>query len=182
MRYAAFRMNSAAVNALDRAAFEAAFGPVFEHAPWVAAAAWDARPFPDADALHQACIAVLAAAPAERRLAFLNAHPELGAAAEIVDTLTLESRDEQMSAGLTSLTPGEAAWFAAMNRRYRARFGFPFIIAVRRCTKAGIVAAFERRLDGGAACEIDRAFEEIGWIARLRLDDRLRSLGWLEGA
>jgi 2-oxo-4-hydroxy-4-carboxy-5-ureidoimidazoline decarboxylase len=163
-------MRLAEVNDADRTTFVARLGHVFEHAPWIAEAAHAARPFASRAALHDAMTAVIARAPAAQQVAFLNAHPELGSHAEVVPDLTADSRDEQMSAGLTKLSPDEFAWFAARNRAYRERFGFPFIIAVRRHTKQSIMDAFERRLQATPEAERAQALREIGIITRLRLD------------
>jgi len=163
-------MQLAEINQADRATFVRLLGHVFEHAPWVAEAAYDARPFADRAALHEAMTAVVARAAPARQIAFLNAHPELGSRAEVVPDLTADSRSEQTSAGLTRLSPDEAAWFRAHNAAYRDRFGFPFIIAVRRHTKQSIMDAFERRLRGEPEAERARALAEIAAITRLRLD------------
>jgi 2-oxo-4-hydroxy-4-carboxy-5-ureidoimidazoline decarboxylase len=164
-------MRLAELNDADRAGFVRALGPVFEHAPWVAEAAFEARPFASRDALHAAMLDAVARAPAVRQVAFLNGHPELGSRAEVVADLTAASRREQLSAGLTRLTPDEATWFQERNRAYRRKFGFPFIIAVRRHSKQSIMAEFERRLAASADAERAEALREIGWITRLRLDD-----------
>jgi OHCU decarboxylase len=163
-------MQLAEINQADRATFVRLLGHVFEHAPWVAEAAYDARPFADRAALHAAMTAVVARAAPARQVAFLNAHPELGSRAEVVPDLTASSRFEQTSAGLTRLSPDEATWFRARNQAYRARFGFPFIIAVRRHTKQSIMDAFERRLAGQPDDERAQALAEIAAITRLRLD------------
>lgn len=163
-------MRLAEVNQLDRASFVRLLGPVFEHAPWVAEAAFAARPFAGHAALHDAMVAAVARAPAAEQIAFLNAHPELGSRAEIVPDLTAASRDEQTQAGLTRLSPDEAAWFRERNRAYREKFGFPFIIAVRQHAKPAIMAAFERRLGGTPDAERAQALREIAAITRLRLD------------
>jgi 2-oxo-4-hydroxy-4-carboxy-5-ureidoimidazoline decarboxylase len=163
-------MRLAAVNDADRTSFVRLLGPVFEHAPWVAEAAWAARPFASRAAVHAAMMAVVERAPAAQQTAFLNGHPELGSRAEIVADLTAHSRDEQMSAGLTRLSPDEAAWFRARNQAYRQRFGFPFIIAVRAHTKQSLMDAFEHRLQGQPEAERSQALREIATITRLRLD------------
>lgn len=159
------------LNSADRQGFVACLGGVFEHSPWIAEAAYDARPFADRARLHGAMMAVIERAAPERQIAFLNAHPELGARAEIVPDLTTESRNEQMSAGLNRLSPDEFAWFQTRNQAYRARFGFPFIIAVRHHSKQSIMDDFERRLAGTPAAERAQALREIAAITRLRLDD-----------
>jgi 2-oxo-4-hydroxy-4-carboxy-5-ureidoimidazoline decarboxylase len=163
-------MRLAEVNRADRATFVGRLGHVFEHAPWVAEAAFMARPFANVAALHDAMVAVVERAPATEQIAFLNAHPELGSRAEIVPDLTADSRDEQNAAGLTRLSPADAEWFRARNQAYREKFGFPFIIAVRRHGKQAIMDEFERRLGGTAAAERAQALREIATITRLRLD------------
>lgn len=163
-------MRLAEINQADRAGFVRRLGHVFEHAPWVAEAAFEARPFAGLAALHDAMMAAVERAPAAQQIEFLNAHPELGSRAEVVPDLTDDSRDEQMSAGLTRLSADEAAWFRDRNRAYRAKFGFPFIVAVRQHTKNSIMAEFERRLAGAPEQERARALAEIGVITRLRLD------------
>ncbi|KNY24265.1 2-oxo-4-hydroxy-4-carboxy-5-ureidoimidazoline decarboxylase [Methylobacterium sp. ARG-1] len=160
----------AAINRMEAEAFVALLGGVFEHAPWVAEAAWPHRPFASVGALHDAMMQVLRAAPAERRRAFLNNHPELAGPEARARSLTVESTREQGSAGLDRITPEEAAAFDRLNAAYRARFGVPFIIAVRGRSRAEILAAFEVRLDRDSADEAATALEEVALITRMRLD------------
>jgi 2-oxo-4-hydroxy-4-carboxy-5-ureidoimidazoline decarboxylase len=140
---------------------------LFEHSPWVEARA-DARP-PSGDR-HVDLMAVIAEASDAERLALIRAHPELAGKAAIDGTLTDASAAEQASAGLDRLTPAEYARFHALNTAYAERFGFPFVICVRRTDKAGILAAMERRLTHDRDAEVATAIAEIGEIARLRLD------------
>lgn len=163
----------AALNALDRDGFTAALGDLYEHAPWVAARAWEARPFADASALARALAAVVEAASAEEQLALLRAHPDLAGKAAIMGELTPESRREQAGAGLDRLTPEEHARFTALNAAYRERFGFPFILAVKGADKAVILAAFEARLGNPPAAERATALAEVHKIAGFRLAQRL---------
>jgi 2-oxo-4-hydroxy-4-carboxy-5-ureidoimidazoline decarboxylase len=141
---------------------------LFEHSPWVEARA-DARP--STGDRHADLMAVVHAATPEERLGLIRAHPELAGKAAIDGSLTDASAAEQASAGLDRLTPAEHARFHALNAAYRARFGFPFIICVRRTTKAGILAAMEARLAHDRDREIAHAINEIGEIAKLRLED-----------
>ena len=141
---------------------------LFEHSPWVEARA-DA--LPSSGDRHADLMAVVAAASGEERLALIRAHPELAGKAAIDGTLTRASAAEQASAGLDRLTPAEFARFHDLNARYRARFGFPFIICVRLTDKAGILAAMEARLANDPETEIAAAIDEIGKITRLRLED-----------
>jgi 2-oxo-4-hydroxy-4-carboxy-5-ureidoimidazoline decarboxylase len=159
------------VNELDRAAFVERFGPLFEHSPWVAEHAWSDRPFADADELFQALRAAMHAAPRERQLALIRAHPDLAGKAAIEGTLTAGSTREQASAGLDRLTPDEYDAFTRMNAAYRERFGFPFVVCVREHTKASILRVAAERLEHTPEEEVRVALEEIAKIARLRLQE-----------
>ena len=101
----------------------------------------------------------------------LKAHPDLAGKLAAAKRLTPESTAEQAGAGLDALTDVERARFTELNDGYTAKFGFPFIIAVRRQTRDSILAAYERRLMHDRAAEIACAIEEIGHISRLRLDE-----------
>jgi len=163
------------VNALDRAGFVAKLGFLFEDSPWIAEATWPARPFGDLDHLHQALCATMYAAPADRQIALVRAHPDLAGKAAIAGDLTPESAREQSSAGLNQLMPGEFARFTELNQAYRERFGFPFIICVREHTKISILDNFVVRLEHAREQEIQTALDEIAKIARLRLLDIVMS-------
>jgi 2-oxo-4-hydroxy-4-carboxy-5-ureidoimidazoline decarboxylase len=159
----------AALNAADRDAFVAALGGVFENAPWVAREAHAMRPFATVADLHRALMAAVAAAGETEQLAFMRGHPELGGRIARAGAMTAESRQEQGSLGLDRLSEAEFQRFEQLNSAYRARFGIPFIICVRRHTRDSILANFERRLANGVAAERAAALEEIGHITRLRL-------------
>jgi 2-oxo-4-hydroxy-4-carboxy-5-ureidoimidazoline decarboxylase len=141
---------------------------LFEHSPWIEERA-DARP--SSGDRHADLMAVVREATPDERLALIRAHPELAGKAAIDRTLTDASAAEQASAGLDRLSAQEFARFHDLNARYRARFGFPFIICVRLTDKAGILAAMEHRLGNDRETEIDTAIEEIGRIVKLRLGD-----------
>jgi OHCU decarboxylase len=165
----------AQVNALDRADFVARLGFLFEGSPWVAEAAWPARPFGDREELHAALCAAMYVASRERHLALIRAHPDLAGKAAIAGELTPESTREQSSAGLDRLTREEFARFTELNAAYRERFAFPFIICVREHTKASILGQFAERLGHSHEQEIATALGEIAKIARLRLFDLVAS-------
>ncbi|HEY9086214.1 MAG TPA: 2-oxo-4-hydroxy-4-carboxy-5-ureidoimidazoline decarboxylase [Candidatus Tyrphobacter sp.] len=163
------------LNAADRAAFVAAVGFTFEKSPWVAETAWERRPFADVGALHAAMLGAVAAAPENRRVAVIAAHPDLAGRLAREGRLTPASMQEQAAAGLDGLTPEEIARFEELNTAYRARFGFPFVICAREQTKASILATLARRLENDRATEIETALCEIGEIARLRLRDAVQA-------
>jgi OHCU decarboxylase len=162
-----------AVNELDRAAFVQRFGPLFEHSPWVAEAAWRDRPFGDPEELYEALVAAMHAAPRERKLALISAHPDLAGKAAVEGTLTDSSRREQAAAGLDRLTPDEYEAFTRTNAAYRERFGFPLVVCAREHTKESILRVASERLGNSEDEEIRVALEEIAKIARLRLEEVL---------
>jgi 2-oxo-4-hydroxy-4-carboxy-5-ureidoimidazoline decarboxylase len=159
----------AALNALDAEAFTKRLGNVYEHAPWVAALAAAARPFATVTALYEALRSGLRAAAAAEQLVVISGHPDLAGKLARAGALTAESTGEQASAGLDRLGEAEHAAFLRLNDAYRAKFGFPFVICVRRHTKASILAGFETRLRNDADSERATALAEIDRIAALRL-------------
>ena len=161
------------LNGLDRPAFTARLGHLFEHSPWVAQETWPQRPFRDAAHLHAELCRTLQSAPIEKQLALLRAHPDLAGRLAREHQLTRESNHEQASAGLDQLSDAELAAFQKLNDEYRAKFGFPFIICARLNAKAAIVAAMKSRLSNDPATEHAAALTEIEKIAWLRLQDAL---------
>ena len=162
-----------AVNALDAAAFAARFGDVAEGSPWVAESAWGSRPFADREALVSAFVTAVRAASREARVALLRAHPDLAGRAALASDIGEDSRREQAGAGLDRLTAGEFARFHDLNGRYRERFGFPFIFAVKGATREAILAAFEARSDNDADTERAEALANVERILRFRIEDRV---------
>jgi 2-oxo-4-hydroxy-4-carboxy-5-ureidoimidazoline decarboxylase len=158
------------INRAGRAEFVAALGGIFEHSPWVADGAFAARPFASVPALHEAMVAVVGGAGEERQLALLRAHPELAGKAAVRGELTAESTREQSGAGLGACSPEEFARLQELNARYNAKFGFPFILAVKGCDRAGIVAEFARRVEQERAAELAECLRQVAKIARFRLD------------
>jgi 2-oxo-4-hydroxy-4-carboxy-5-ureidoimidazoline decarboxylase len=163
-------LDLATLNAMERDAFVAALGPTFENAPWVAASAWPGRPFASVAALHNAMLNVVRQAPDDKKLAFLCGHPELAGREAQAGTMTTESVGEQKSAGLNALTSAELQEMQRLNRAYRERHGFPFIIAVRANTKQQIFEAMRARLAQDTEVERNAALEQIGLITRGRID------------
>jgi 2-oxo-4-hydroxy-4-carboxy-5-ureidoimidazoline decarboxylase len=158
------------VNALDREDFVARFGGIFEHSPWVAERAWAERPFAGLAVLHGAMVRAMRAGSEAEKTALLRAHPELAGREAREGRLTADSTGEQKSARLDRLAPDEMRRLAELNAGYRAKFGFPFIIAVRARTKDEILAALARRLARAPAEERETALAEVETIARIRLE------------
>ena len=162
-----------AVNALDVTVFTARFGDVAEDSPWVAEAAFGGRPFGDREALVEAFTAVVRSAPREAQLALLRAHPDLAGRAAVAGDIAEESRREQSGAGLDRLTTDEHARFQDLNTRYRERFGFPFIFAVKGASKEAILTAFDARIGNDADAELAAALANVERIVRFRIEDRV---------
>ncbi|OYU44766.1 MAG: OHCU decarboxylase [Burkholderiales bacterium PBB4] len=149
---------------------------LYEHSPWIPQTALAQGPFRTLAQLQVAMARVVSAAPQAAQLALIRAHPELAGKAMVDQSLTTESANEQSKAGLTRCTPEEFAHIHQLNRDYNARFGFPFILAVRgpRGTGLGkqdIIATFERRLNGHPDFEREECLRNIHRIAEIRLFD-----------
>jgi OHCU decarboxylase len=149
------------------------FGALYEHSVWVAEAAWQHAPFASLAELQAAFEAAIAAAPAERKLALLRAHPELAGREAAAGELTAASAREQGRAGLDRLTAAELAALRELNGAYRERFGFPFIVCVAEHTVESLLAAGAARLAHPPARERDVALHEVVKIARLRLEEAI---------
>ncbi|HLM41645.1 MAG TPA: allantoinase PuuE [Microvirga sp.] len=163
---------------MSKALFVERYGDVFEHSSWIAERAYDAgftTAQDTAEGLHAAMVRVLSEASREAKLALIRAHPDLAGRLKLAD-LTADSRSEQSSAGLDSLTEEERDWFLTLNDAYKEKFAFPFIMAVKGRSKQEILAAFEERLEHDPEQEFDRAVVQIELIALLRLKERLPSL------
>jgi len=157
------------INAMAHEEFVAALGGIVEHSPWVADATWASRPFASVDDLHAAMMGVVSGAPEMKQVALLRAHPELAGKAAIRGELTGDSTVEQSGAGLTQCSPQEFSRLTALNRAYNAKFGFPFIIAVKGLDRPSILERFGARMDNDRATEFGEALEQVARISRLRL-------------
>ncbi len=165
------------LNAATPAEFTALLDGTYEHSPWIAERAAAARPFATLAALKQAMVQVVQAAGADAQLALIRSHPELAGKAMVSKTLTAESSNEQGKAGLTDCTSDEFARIQQLNADYNARFGFPFMLAVRGPRGSGlgkqqIIDAFARRLGNPPDFEQAEALRNIHRVAEIRLADK----------
>ncbi|XP_007956827.1 putative 2-oxo-4-hydroxy-4-carboxy-5-ureidoimidazoline decarboxylase [Orycteropus afer afer] len=163
------------VNAMDFGDFVAVFGNVIERCPLIAAAVWSQRPFSDVDDLDKRFCAFIDALPQSGQEGVLRCHPDLAGRELQQGTLTAESQREQSAAGLQSLSADERRRLAQLNAQYRARFGFPFVLAARLRDPAAVASELERRLHSPPAQELRTALGEVKTIGRLRLADLLRA-------
>ena len=165
------------LNQASRETFTALLNGTYEHSPWIAASAWERRPFKSLAALKHGLVAAVRASGREAQLGLIRAHPELAGKAMVAKTLTAESTHEQGKAGLTACTPDEFARIQVLNDSYNQKFGFPFILAVRGprgtgLSKQQIISTFERRLHNHPDFEFAEALRNIDRIAEIRLDDK----------
>ncbi len=165
------------INAASVAEFTALLDGTYEHSPWIAERAAALRPFASLAALKRALVEVVRESGLDAQLGLIRAHPELAGKAMVARTLTAESTHEQGKAGLTDCTPEEFAQIQRLNADYNAKFGFPFILAVRGprglgLDKAQIIATFERRLRNHPDFELAEALRNIHRIAEIRLNDK----------
>jgi 2-oxo-4-hydroxy-4-carboxy-5-ureidoimidazoline decarboxylase len=158
------------VNRISSGAFTTALGGIFEHSPWVAERASAARPFAGIAELHDAMMAAVRAASEEMQLALIRAHPELAGKDAIRGQLTPDSALEQSRAGLNQCSADELARLSALNTAYNARFGFPFILAVKGYDRADVLREFARRVECDREAEREEALAQIAQITRSRLD------------
>jgi N-carbamoyl-L-amino-acid hydrolase len=165
------------LNAASQDEFVRLLDGTFEHSPWVVRQAWARRPFASLARLKLALVETVRAAGRERQLELIRAHPELAGRAMAEGSMTAESTFEQGRAGLAACTADELATLRRLNVEYRARFGFPFMLAVRGprgtgLTKAQVIATFERRLANHPDLEFTEALRNIHRVVELRLNDR----------
>ena len=158
---------------LSRAAFLERFAGLYEATPWISEALFDRGLIPADDslaALLAAFSAVVTVASQEQKLALLRAHPDLAGRAALAGQVTTESAGEQASAGLDHCSPAELDRFQVLNHAYKARFEFPFILAVKGRSRGEILTAFETRLENSPETEFETALAQVNEIARLRLE------------
>jgi len=165
------------LNAMDADDFVAALDGIFEHASWVAQAAAAGRPFATVTALHEGLMAAVRARPADDQIAFVSGHPDLAGKAARAGDMAAASVSEQAGLGFDRLSDEEFERFERLNAAYRARFGFPFVVCVRRLTRDAVLDSFERRLGNDRETELAAALTEIGYITRLRLVEKVDGPG-----
>ena len=166
------------LNAASQVEFVQLLDGTYEHSPWIAEQAWAKGPFTSLAQLKLALVQVVHEASRAQQLALIRAHPELAGKAMVGNTLTAESSSEQHQTGLTDCTPEEFAKIEQLNADYHAKFGFPFIFAVRGprglgLGKTKIIATLARRLENHPDFELAESLRNIHRIAEIRLNDKL---------
>jgi 2-oxo-4-hydroxy-4-carboxy-5-ureidoimidazoline decarboxylase len=166
------RFQTLTPSSLSREDFVQAFADIYEHSPWVAEKAYDlgqGTDLDDIETLHARMSDILLSADHATQLALINAHPDLAGKAAVQGQLTEASTSEQAGAGIHQCTSDEFARFTELNDAYKAKFAFPFIMAVKGSNRHQILAAFETRIHNSADTEFACALAEINKIAMFRL-------------
>lgn len=164
-------MDLTQVNGFTLAQFVARFGGVFEHSPWVAERAWRSGPFASMEDLFKAMANEVQQAASAEQLALIRAHPELAGKEATGGGLTVDSSSEQGRLGFLNLDRSHFEQMGELNRTYRQRFGIPCIVALRlHASRASVMAEMQRRLGNTLQAELAGALEQIGHIARGRLE------------
>lgn len=160
---------SSGVRAMTREEFVERYGGIYEHSVWVAEQVFDEQPVNEEIDLAPLFADCVNRADEQIRLTLIRAHPDLAGKAAIAGELTEDSSVEQQRAGINQCTPQEFEMFQSLNDRYKEKFGFPFVMAVRNSTRQEILAAFSTRLDNEKQTEFETAISEIHQIAGMRL-------------
>lgn len=156
---------------MDSHDFIARYGAIYEHSPWVAErVAIFVADIVDKDRLADLMADCVDNADTEQQLTLIRAHPDLAGKLQVAGELTDDSTEEQASAGLDQCSKIEYERFQALNDAYKEKFGFPFVMAVRKSNRAEILEAFGARLQNDYDAEFETALTEIHKIARLRID------------
>ena len=167
------------LNACSQQEFVSAMAEVFEHAPWVAQAVAAERPFENVDALHAAMLGKVLALHPEDLNKLLSGHPELAGVQARMGQMTKDSAREQGGLGLEALSKQDLERWDALNRTYKEKFGFPFILCISRHSRSSALKEFQARLTNDRQTELRLALSEIGRITRLRMGARIADHGML---
>jgi len=158
------------INKLSRSEFVEIFANIFEKTKWIAEKLYNQKPFDDFKDLCSKMLGIFETAGKETQLKILEAHPDL-ADKVTVNLLTSNSRSEQSNAGLDQCSEEEFNEFKNLNKSYRQKYGFPFVIAVKGKNKIEILSEFRKRILNSVDEEFNEAIIQIGKIANLRLNE-----------
>jgi len=158
------------IHNLSKNEFIEVFCNVFENTSWIAEKLYTQKPFKDFDDLSEKILKIFENTDKEKKLKILNSHPNLADKTKIA-TLTSDSNKEQNSAGLNQCTEEEFNEFKNLNDKYKSKFGFPFILAVKGRDKSEILTNFRKRILSDKKIEFYEAVKQVKQIASLRLKE-----------
>ena len=158
------------VNNLNKSDFISIFGNVFEKSEWIAAQAYALKPFNNFEELFSRMMEIFESSEKKNHLEIFNAHPDLA----IEKKLTVDSKKEQNSANLNQCSEEEFKEFKELNKRYKKKFGFPFIIAVKGKNRQEILVNFRKRIINTIDLELEEAKQQVKKIATFRLREIIK--------
>ena len=157
-------------NKLNKSEFLSTFGNVFERTEWIAEKCYDSKPYNNVQELVNKMMEVFENSIKEKHLEILNSHPDLA----VKKKLTKESENEQANANLNQCTNEEFEEFNKLNEKYKKKFGFPFIIAVKGKNKNEILNSFRQRITNNINSEFEEAKKQVKKIASFRLSEIIK--------
>ena len=158
------------VNKLSKSDFISIFGNVFEKTEWIAQKSYDLKPYKNFEELFSKMMKVFENTEKEKHLEIFNAHPNLA----VEKKLTKDSKNEQKNASLNQCTNEEFIEFKKLNKEYKVKFGFPFIIAVKGKNKEEILNSFRQRITNNIYLEFEEAKRLVKRIASFRLSEIIK--------
>ena len=157
-------------NKLSKAEFISIFGNIFEKTEWIAEKCYESKPYNNLDELVLKMMKIFENIEKERHLEILNSHPNLA----VEKKLTEDSKNEQKNASLNQCNDEEFIEFKKLNEEYKKKFGFPFIIAVKRKNKEEILNSFRQRITNNINLEFEEAKKQVKKIASFRLSEIIK--------
>ena len=97
--------------------------------------------------------------------------PDLAGKMSDSGKLGIESSLEHSAANLDKLTLEEKLKINQLNRKYKKKFGFPFIICARLNKKDAIIDGLNTRLNNDHEQELQNGIKEVLKICELRIRD-----------
>ena len=158
------------INNLNKSDFLTIFGNVFEKSEWISEKVFDLRPFKNFEDLFSKIIGIYENSDKKIILKILNSHPELA----VEKKLTINSKNEQKNANLNECTNDEYNEFKKLNIKYKKKFDFPFIIAVKGKNKNEILNYFRERIKNSPDEEFLEAKKQVKKIATFRLEEIIK--------
>jgi len=158
------------IDTLSETEFTEVFGNIFENASWITKKLYRKKPFGSFQDLSKKMISIFENSDNENKLKILKSHPDLADKTNI-GSLTPDSNKEQSGVGLNKCTEEEFNEFRNLNLKYKNKFGFPFILAIKGKDKAEILDNFKKRVLSNKQIEFDEAIKQVKKIANLRLEE-----------
>ncbi len=158
------------INKLSQSEFIKVFANIFENSIWIAEELYKQKPFDNFEELSLKMLDIFENTSKKKQLIILNAHPDLADKTKI-SSLTPNSKKEQSNVGLDQCTEEEFRQFKNLNDKYKKKFGFPFIFAVKNKSKKEILSNFRQRVSYDISVEFNEALKQVRKIASLRLNE-----------